>query len=433
MMQHGSCECSKTELDVTSVPPTMTAMQDAQWTEHYPISALNNSAPIEFIIPPQTEKWADLNQSYLYVKFKVVAAADGASLADDAEVSVVNNFFYSMFSSKDLYLNNKLVSSDSDLYPYRAYIENLLSYSKDCQDTQLKAFELWDKDTATHMQDNTRGGSNEGWKRRRLRIQGSVSCELIGRLHLDLLLQEKYLPNGIELRLKLNRTSNNFCLVGTAEGKVVIQQVGFNVRTVDLLPVVANNLNQAIAQYNMKIPIRRAVVKTFTIPAGQRSKIDDHLFLGQLPKRIILGMVRNSDINGNAASNPFDFKHFNLSKLEVSIDGKTTHNKAFTPNFTDGEVARSYMSLYQATGSMGMNRSFGMSLAQYKAGYTLWGFDLTADQGSEEGQLHPIKTGNMRIDLQFSEGLPGPINVIVYAEFDNQIEINTIREIITDY
>jgi hypothetical protein len=219
------------------------------------------------------------------------------------------------------------------------------------------------------MQDNTAAGENGGWKSRRLRIQECTSCELIGRLHLDLFLHEKYLPNGIELRLKLNRTSNNFCLVGTVEGKVVIQQVGFNVRTVDLLPVVANNLTQAIAQYNMKIPIRRAVVKTFTILARQRSKINDHLFLGQLPKRIILGMVRNADINGDPASNPFDFRHFSLYKLEVSIDGKTTHNKAFTPNFTDGEVARSYMSLYQATGSMGMNRSFGMSLAQYNAGY----------------------------------------------------------------
>jgi hypothetical protein len=73
-----------------------------------------------------------------------------------------------------MYLNNKLVSSDSDLYPYRAYIENLLSYSKDCQDTQLKAFELWDKDTATHMQDNTARGANGDRKGRRARIQGRV-------------------------------------------------------------------------------------------------------------------------------------------------------------------------------------------------------------------------------------------------------------------
>jgi hypothetical protein len=113
------------------------------------------------------------------VKFKVVAAADNANFDNDAEVSVVNNFFHSMFSSIDFYLNNKLVSNDSDLYPYRAYIENLQSYSKDCQDTQLRAFELWDKDTATHMQDNTTGGANDGWKRRRLRIRGSTSCELM--------------------------------------------------------------------------------------------------------------------------------------------------------------------------------------------------------------------------------------------------------------
>ena len=52
MMQNDSCECSKSELNV---PPTMTAMQESQWVEHFPIASLTNNAPIEFIIPPQTE------------------------------------------------------------------------------------------------------------------------------------------------------------------------------------------------------------------------------------------------------------------------------------------------------------------------------------------------------------------------------------------
>ena len=72
MMQNGSCECSKSELNVLSVPPTMTAMQESQWVEHFPIASLTNNAPIEFIIPPQTEHWTDLSQSYLYVKFKII-------------------------------------------------------------------------------------------------------------------------------------------------------------------------------------------------------------------------------------------------------------------------------------------------------------------------------------------------------------------------
>lgn len=31
MMQNGSCECSKSELDIHSIPSTMTTMQDSQW------------------------------------------------------------------------------------------------------------------------------------------------------------------------------------------------------------------------------------------------------------------------------------------------------------------------------------------------------------------------------------------------------------------
>ncbi|KAL4229200.1 hypothetical protein ACF0H5_012239 [Mactra antiquata] len=83
-------------------------------------------------------------------------------------------------------------------------------------------------------------------------------------------MQEKYLPNGMEIRIRLNRASPNFCLMGTAAGKVPFTQAGFNVRTVDLLPIVATQLNQQIAQHNMKIPIKRAEVKTFTIPGDCR-------------------------------------------------------------------------------------------------------------------------------------------------------------------
>jgi hypothetical protein len=409
----------------------MTAIQDGQWTEHYPLSSLDNSAPIEFVIPAQTEKWTDINQCYLYLNVKVFKA-DGTALEADTETSTVNNFFHSLFSSIDLYLNNKLVTNSSDTYPYRAYIENLLSYSTDSKSTHLRALEMWYPDTAGSMQIKVHDGANEGYKDRRTRIRESRVLEMCGRLHLDVFLQDKYLPNGIEMRVRLNKSTPAFSLFGV-EGKIKFEKAGFNVRTVDLLPVMANDLNQTIAQHGMKMPIRRVEVKTFTISQNNQSKIEDHLFHGQLPKRIILGMVKNADMNGSIGTNPFDFQPFGLTKLEVSLDGKTQHNNPFNPDFAAGQCLRSYMSLFQATGSLGMNRSMGLTLEAYKAGYTLWGIDLTADQGSEEGQLHPIKTGNLRIELQFSDPLPDPINVIVYAEFDNQIEINGFREIITDY
>jgi hypothetical protein len=355
------------------------------------------------------------------------------NLEEGTHTSVVNNLFHSLFSSIDLYLNNKLVTNNSDTYPYRAYLENLLSYGKESKNSHLKALELWSNDTALHMQANATNLNNEGWKSRRTSIHQSRACELAGRLHLDLFLQEKYLPNGVEIKLRLNRSPNAFCIMGTADGKIQLLEASFHVRTVDLLPVVANDLNRTIAQHNMKIPIRRVEVKTFTISAGVRSKIEDHLFHGQLPKRIVMGMVRNDFMNGTSESNPFDFQHFNLSKLEVSIDGKSIHNKPFQPNFEQGECLLSYMSLFQATGSLGQDRAMDITYTMYKNGYTLWALDLTADQGSEQGHLHPIKTGNLRFELQFARQLDNVINVIVFAEYDNQIEINSLREVITDY
>ena len=87
--------------------------------------------------------------------------------------------------------------------------------------------------------------------------------------------------------------------------------------------------------------------------------------------------------------------------------------------------------MYQAVSAFGLNKSFDIAKEDYNGGYCMWGYDLTADQGSE-GQLHPIKTGSLRIELQFAQALAAVINVIVFAEFDNQIEINSLREIFTE-
>ena len=91
-------------------------------------------------------------------------------------------------------------------------------------------------------------------------ILQSKTAELFGRLHLDLFQQEKYSPNGIEIRLRLNRSSPNFCLTGgtnAPNAKNVLETVSLHVRNVELLPVVAIYLNHVIAQQNMKIPICR--------------------------------------------------------------------------------------------------------------------------------------------------------------------------------
>ena len=50
-----------------------------------------------------------------------------AILSPIKKVASINNFFHSMISESNLYLKNKLVTSNKDAYPYRADVENLFS------------------------------------------------------------------------------------------------------------------------------------------------------------------------------------------------------------------------------------------------------------------------------------------------------------------
>ena len=94
-----------------------------------------------------------------------------------------------------------------------------------------------------------------------------------------------------------------------------------SVRTVQLLPAIINDLNQTIAQKQAKFPVRMVKVKTCTINTGLRSKIEDHLFQSYFPKHLFIGMVTNEELIGSYAINPFRFRPFSLSKIEVSCDG----------------------------------------------------------------------------------------------------------------
>ena len=430
MIQLGSCECSKTELDMSSVPPTMTAMQDTQWIEFHPIASLDSyHAPIEFVIPAHTECFTDLSQTYLYIKFRILKQA-GENLETDAKVFPINNFFHSMFSGIDLYLNNKLVTKNSDTYPYRGYFENLFSYGSDVKENQLKAAEFWYADEAGEFENM----DNDSIKHRGKRVEHSKAVEVQGRLHLDLAMQEKYMPNGIEMKLRLNRSSPQFCLMADDyPSKIKIDTANLTVRYVHLLPAISNQLNQTIASHHAKIPIRRVEVKTFTINSGLRSKVEDHLFQGQLPKRLFIGMVTNEAYNGSFETNPFFFQHFNLSKMLVTSDGHSIYGKAFEPNFRSNQYLKSYLSLYQALASQNQVQNCNIDYEEYRGGYCFWGYDLTPDQASDMSHLHPIKTGNLRLELQFASALSQTINVIVYAEFDSLVEVNGLREVITDF
>lgn len=430
LVHSNSCDCTKSELDIFSLPPTQTHIENGYEVCYKPISSLAEDAPIEFIVPGQGDEYIDLSQTYLEIKAKIVKA-DGTNLvaADDATIGPVNNWMHSLFSQVDVYLNQKLVSPSSNAYPYRAYIENLLTYGPEAKDSHLTSV-LWYRDTPEHME----AADNEGLKKRRNFTSRSKIVAMEGHIHSDIFNQEKFLLNGVELKLKFIRSRPEFHLIGNANYKTSILEANLWIRRANVAPSVKLAHAAGLSNETAKYPITRADVKANTIAAGVQSASLDNVFSGQLPTRIIVGMVSNAAFTGTIGTNPFNFQHFNLSHAAIYVDGQQIPGKILTPDFESGDFIRAYRTLFSGTGINYSNSGNQIARDEYAKGYTLFAVDFTPDlEAHMKSHWSLVRQGSLRFELRFKEALGDPVTVITYAEFDNVIEIDQSRTVSADY
>ena len=358
-------------------------------------------------------------------------------LANDAGVGPINLFLHSLFSDVEVSLNETPVTSSNNTYAYRAYIETLLSYGTTAKQSQLTS-QLYYKDEVSAMEEhdpyNAAAAANKGFIARSAHTIRSRTFDMIGGIHSDLFFQDKYILSDVGMRIRLVRNKDAFCLMAAAGStfKVKILECKLYVRKVKISPSVFIAHNKALEVGNAKYPIRRAVCKTYTIPAGNLNHTQENLFTGQLPTRIVIGCVDNDAFNGRYAKNPYNFKHFDLNQLKVYLDGQQHSVIPVEPNFTTNNYIAAYANLFAGTGKLMKDEGTDIRREDFRAGYALYAFDLTADL-AEEGHFNLMKHGNVRLDLKFLVALPNTINVIAYAEFESVLEIDKSRNIIIDY
>ncbi len=353
-----SCECTKSELDLFSVPPTQISISKGQWIQYNPLTNIIDSDSIEFNISGSTEHYLDLAHTILKVKAKITAE-DGTDLNADSPVGPVNLMLHSLFSEVDVSLNDKMISSPSNTYPYRALLETLLTYGPAAKESQLTSA-LFYKDTAAQIGQFDPTSSedvNEGLKHRYRLTKESRVVELSGPIHGDIFFQDKFLLNGVDLKLKFHRSKSSFCLMSAlpdSNFKVKIVDASLYVRKVMISPSVVLAHAKTLQTTSAKYPMRRVEVKTFSIPQGNQSFTRENLFLGQIPKRLVIGFVDNSSFNGNYNKNPFNFKHYGLNFLGLYVDNEQTPGRPLQPKFSGKNDAfiLAYQSLFSGTNTL---------------------------------------------------------------------------------
>ena len=314
----------------------------------------------------------------------------------------------------DVILGGKLISSATNTYAHRSILEVLLSYDKEAAESQLGCG-LFCKDTAGQMEEMDIIADpvlNTGLETRSEWTKMSKIIELQCRIHSDLFNQEKLILNDVDLMVKLHRHKPEFCLLSA-----------------DTAPACKITIVDAIT---------RTTPKVFTVPRGQQSQHIDNAFLGEIPKRIAICMMDNDSYNRSYKKNPFNFQHYSLTQIGISVNGEGVPFKPLKLNFDDKLFVTAYSTLFSGTGALHGNSGSIIRREDYSEGYMIIVADLTPFEIGDNFDLKAeginlVFESTLSINLVFESPLAATINVLVYAEYDKVIEIDSNRNIFKDW
>lgn len=437
LIHNNSQQCMHSGLDVFSLPPTQTAINSSQWVEYNPVSTIAHSSPIEFIVSGSGEEYMDLANTLLEVK-ACIKAIDGTTvISDTTHVAPVNNTLHSLFSQLDVTLNDVTVSSASNLYPYRAYISTHLNFGYDAKTSKLESAMYFIDDNLTSADPIDGDNRNTGLVRRHQLCTASKTFDMVGQLHGDVFFQNRYMMNGVTMKIRLSRTKDAFSIMGVTgapDCRIEIISAKLFIRKLKITPSLALAHEKILQTKPALYPITRVECKIIHLPSGQKNFAHENVFWGLLPNRIILGIVDNKAFNGDIKLNPFEFKNCGLNYLAVHVGGEQIPWAPLRPSFATNNYIRAYYTQFTGGDGIGTDTGHGISRDDFKNGHSLYCFDLTPDLSSSSAlHLTPSRSGNLRIEVGFQETLPFTGNIIIYSEFQNIIEVDSNRKVSHNY
>ena len=344
--------CTKSELDLESVPHLQIGIVDDYLVRTGPKSGLESGGPLEFLIPASGDDYLDLSHCYFYLTddgTAIETLKTDSTGGEDSSVAPVNLLFHSLFRQLDLVMNDALVATSGDTYPIRAYLTTLLSYGRDAKETWLNHLEGWCMDE--HGKCDAR--DNIGLLNHRNRIVNSQPFDFKGRLHSDMLLQERLVPNNVNVRLVLSRSRPAFHLMDfnrKSSYHVRIEKAILEVCKVKVAASEQLPLEKVLTTSGAKYPLAHVVTRHFTLAAGASTADVDALFTGQIPTKVIIGLVNNEAFIGSWTKSPFNFAHMDLNQACLVVDGRPLPAQPWQPDFTQGLYAETYHVLPKTAG-----------------------------------------------------------------------------------
>ena len=187
------------EHDIFASTSIQTSVEASYDEEIRPIAQLNSGGHYEFLIHNSMNKCIKLHETTLFLRFRVkLTHKNGLTITqtDWNKVSLTNNFLHSLWSQIDLAIGESQVTTSLQTYPYRAYLETILTSSPTARKTYLTT-ELFEEEDMSVIS-NALNATRQNLIKHKTTESGvdtniGAAVEIQGKLHLDLFQQYRSL------------------------------------------------------------------------------------------------------------------------------------------------------------------------------------------------------------------------------------------------
>ncbi|XP_021963596.1 uncharacterized protein F54H12.2-like [Folsomia candida] len=397
----------RSETDLFSEPGYDLTLSSSNRVDYHPITNIQDrSTPLTFIIQGNDLQYIDFSETQLYVRCKIVDSKGAAQTSSN--IAPVNNFLHSMIHQVTILLNDVQITPPSTLYPYKAFMETFLSFVKDYTKTQAQAA-LYSKEIEPTTDD-------AGWISRESLSHNSKVFEMRGKLRCDIFNQNRYLIPGVDVKIVLNRSPDNFCLLGkTPTAGSTLDQAQVHIVEAKLV-VQKHTLFPSITLTHLKLLDKGQPA------SGTLQYTNESLITGLLPDRLAIGIVSSKAVHGNYLENPFNFIQADISSISVTVNSEQVTSQTFELDFNNKKSIEAYFSVFSGLGLSNIDAGLDLTFEVFKNG-KIYIFDLRHQHDWFAIPRH----GSVKIEIKLRQAITSALTVICHCDYQSVLYIDKNR------
>jgi hypothetical protein len=435
-----------------STPGTVTEIEKRSISKLQPLASISGARTYEYQYLGTTNEAVDISKTQKYLRIQL-RRKDGVAITTPLNIAVINGIGHSLFKNCKIFAGETVLDTSSDLYPFQNYFTVVLNYeSSDINAQFLPALYRMDdngkmeifKTTAdvklaaiTNASDSTKNREavyyksdevNHSFYVRNHILEKNKEYELLVPMQMSLTNQSRVIPPRVDLKFQFTKADPEFYLtadtgINGSEYEIHITKAELWIHKLQLenSKVMANEMVWRTKP--VKIPILREFMTYQTIDKGHKNVTIPNLHLGQVPDRIIFGILKSETFSGSYNTNPFNFEHFNLESIDFRLNSESLPGMPIEMDYKNDNYMQAYTLLTKDW--YRKRKGHFISHWAFSRGYAIYNIDTSHDNYSSVGAHYPVlRTGGiLDLHLKFSEAPTVPICIVFKFIFNNQINI----------